>query len=104
MGNRALVVFEDDPGVGIYLHWSGSPEDIELFIKKARPGARSPGSDPSYALAAFIHAATNEVYSYQDGEKLSIGVASIDPEHPEDSDPGDNGIYMIGPNWEVSKL
>ena len=37
MGNRAVVIFDDDPNVGsslgVYLHWNGGPESVLAFMQ-----------------------------------------------------------------------
>ncbi len=99
MGNRAVIVLDAIPNIGVYVHWAGSPEDIDQFLAAAKSsGARSPGSDPNYALAALIHVVTTSVYEGQKGELLSVGVMDL---IDQEADPGDNGVYVIGSNWEV---
>lgn len=97
MGNRAVITTApyDDNNVGIYVHWNGGKASVEGFLKAARElGYRSPGSDRSYALAGLA----GLVWSFLGTDGLSVG---IDLCKRLDTDNGDNGVYLIGPGWEI---
>ena len=96
MGARSIVVYESQPEICVYFHWIDQIDQIRKIVESAKIAARSPGSDPSYSLAAFIHVATNMVYASQKGEKLSIGVGLTAD--------FDEKTFVIGPNWEVCEL
>lgn len=96
MGNRAVITTApySDTNVGIYVHWNGGRESIEGFLEAAKElGYRSPGEDNSYAMARLVQA----IGVYFGGE-LSLGV---DLCSNLDTDNGNNGTYLIGPDWEV---
>ncbi len=102
MGNRAVIAFESQPTIGIYLHWNGGPESVLAFLEETkRRGARSPGSDETYAFARLVQVIT-EYVSNKPGPHwgLSVGVGPIDD---LDCDNLDNGLYWIGDNWQITK-
>lgn len=95
MGNRAFVVFEergDKPDHGVYLHWNGGPESVLAFLQAMldRGWTRM-----DYASARFCAVASEFFDSEGEDSGLSLGVMGFDPEKPENSDPGDNGIYYV---------
>lgn len=97
MGNRAVICFENKPtAVGIYVHWNGGPESILAFLhaSKAR-GYRAPGSDDTYAMARLIGLIC-EFFGGAD----SIGVGQL---RGLDYNNGDNGLYIVGPEWEIKE-
>lgn len=98
MGNRAVIVFESMPTVGIYLHWNGGPESVLAFLEATkRRGARSPDDDATYGFARLVQTIAD--FMSQDGDyELSIGVG---PLALLDTDNGDNGTYWVGPDWKV---
>ena len=101
MGNRAVIAFKNDPSAtGIYMHWNGGPESVLAFCHAAeKMGARSPGSDDSYAMAGLVRAVTLFMHD-RPGELLSVGVG---PLSTLDCDNFDNGLYIIGEEWNISE-
>jgi hypothetical protein len=99
MGNRAVITFSENPNsTGIYLQWNGGPESILAFCHAARDmGARSPGSDSQYAMAGLMRAITLFLHN-EPGELLSVGIG---PLSTLDCDNYDNGLYIVGPDWEI---
>lgn len=97
MGNRAVIttVPYSDDNVGIYVHWNGGKASVEGFLKAAKElGYRTPGTDHSYALAGL----SGLIWSFLGTEGLSVGV---DLCRNLDTDNGDNGVYLIGGDWEI---
>ncbi len=97
MGNRAVIstvdAWEND-GVGIYLHWDGSPSQVYAYVEYCRlKGVRTPKEDPDYAMARLTQIIANHI-----GGTLSIG---IDKVKRLDCDNMDNGLYLIGDTWEI---
>ena len=91
MGNRAVISIGTEhksTNNGIYLHWDGSPKDIEHFLDLARSRMAERLGDSSYGTARLIQVIGDCI----DGN-LSFGVglcSELDP------DP-DNGIYLVHP-------
>ena len=110
MGNRAVIAFTAEPTTGIYLHWQGGPGSVLAFINAAKyRGARSPGSDTSYAFGAlastigeFMHGDWRETRVKYPSctELMSFGIGPIDT---LDTDNYDNGVYWIGDDWKIVK-
>ena len=98
MGNRAVITFDPNASpdaVGIYLHWSGSPDQVERFLSTCRErGYRSPASDETYALARLCAIACE---AHPDG--LSVGVGLL---RTLDCDNGDNGTYIVGGDLQIT--
>lgn len=94
MGNRAFVVFEesDKPDHGIYLHWNGGPESVFAFLKAMTERG---WTRMDYASARFVGVVSEFFDSDGDCTGLSLGIMGFNPSKPEDSDPGDNGIYYV---------
>lgn len=98
MGNRAVITASRShtDGVGIYLHWNGGIESIEEFLATAKArGLRDPEEDESYAMArlcGLIH----EFFGVE--SSTSLGINTLDR---LDCDNWDNGVYVIGKNWEI---
>lgn len=100
MGNRAVITTApyDENNVGIYLHWNGGRASIEGFLLACkRLGFRSPGVDGSYALARLTSAIA--AYFGADDGGLSVGIG---PCSQLDTDNGDNGVYLIGGDWQIA--
>ena len=118
MGNRAVVCFansaelepfltherdgEELSGfvvanpkrVGVYLHWNGGRESIEMFCKECRDKHfRGPASD-NYGIARFVQVVAN--FFGDDG--LSVGGDTLDN---LDCRNGDNGVYVVDDAWEI---
>jgi hypothetical protein len=96
MGNRAVITVAPyaETNIGIYLHWNGGRESIEGFLAAAKAlGMRSPGGDPTYAMARLVQIIGNFF-----GGSTSIGIGLCGE---LDCDNGDNGTYVIGGDWEI---
>ncbi len=94
MGNRAVICLKDDNGrtcededIGIYLHWNGSPSQVEHFLELARERMGDRIGDISYTKARLIGIIHDEI----DG-CLSLGV---DLCKYLDTDNGNNGTYVV---------
>ena len=93
MGNRAVIGFEGQK-TGIYLHWNGGEESVKAFLQCARTyGVCDPVKD-SYGIARLVQIIGNFF-----GGSLSLGLGDLES---LDCDNGDNGLYMIGQNWEIA--
>lgn len=98
MGNRAVITASKShtKGVGIYLHWNGGEESVQAFLDVAKArGFRDPSSDESYGLArlcGLIH----EFFGVDQDTSLGIGTLE-----QLDCDNYDNGVYVIGKDWQV---
>lgn len=99
MRNRAVITTKDawdENGIGIYLHWDGSPNQVYAYLRYCKlKGVSSPGMDESYAMARLTQVIANDI-----GGTLNIGIGRI---RDLDYDNGDNGTYIIGDGWEVIK-
>jgi hypothetical protein len=97
MGNRAVITIApySDDDVGIYLHWNGGSDSVEAFLKAAKEmGFRSPGTDPAYCMARL----TQTIANYFGITDTSIGIGVC---KSLDCDNGDNGVFLIGGDWEI---
>lgn len=99
MGNRCVITPAPygDNNPAVYLHWNGGIESVLAFCQVARElGYRSPHAEgnPDYGLARL----TGLICLYFDitGD-TSIGIGRA----ADFGDPGDNGIWLIGPDWEI---
>jgi hypothetical protein len=96
MGNRAVITFGpfNEKKVGIYLHWNGGRDSVEAFVKACKKlGYRTPKNDPTYAFAGLAHVIT----TFMGGSSVGIGTCEN-----LDCDNGDNGVYLIGDEWEIT--
>ena len=82
MGNRAVVLFDDQP-FGVYLHWNGGPESVLAFLEAAN------GEKPA-DLVGFVQTVAN-FFGYEQ-EQLSL---YVEPIARLDMDNGDNGTYHV---------
>ena len=97
MGNRAVITTAPfaETNTGIYVHWNGGRASVEGFLQAAkRLGFRSPAEDDSYALARL----TQVIATFFGPDGLSVGIG---PCSKLDCDNGDNGVYLIGGDWEI---
>lgn len=97
MGNRAVITAApfSTSNVGIYVHWNGGQASVEGFLKAARElGYRRPKEDKSYAIAGLA----GLIWSFLGTDRLSVG---IDRCAQLDCDNGDNGVYLIGDDWQI---
>ncbi len=99
MGNRAVITASKDKDVksstdiGVYLHWNGGRDSVNAFLTYCRlRGFRCPTQDP-YGWARLCQVIGNYF-----GGDLSIGV---DQCRNLDCDNWDNGVYIIGDNWQI---
>ena len=95
MGNRAIITtknqYEKD-GFGIYLHWNGGRDSVEAFTTYCRlKGYRDPAGDEDYALARLCQVIGNFF-----GGTTSLGICN-----PRCGAGDDNGVYIIGKNWQI---
>ena len=100
MGNRALIIMqrptEECPAVpAIYVHWNGGIESVKAVCDICQErGYRSPYFDPSYALARMT-GVWHEFFGIN--EATSLGLQMYDGK----CDVGDNGVYLIGVDWNI---
>ncbi len=93
MGNRAVIRTKNEDGLALYLHWAGSPEDVEALLAKCESeGYRTPDSDPSYGWAWMVKEACDMFGDHG----LSVGIDKFS----NLGDQGDNGIYVIE-GWKI---
>jgi hypothetical protein len=98
MGNRAVITTApfNKNNVGIYVHWNGGQESVAAFAEAARKlGYRDPTSDNSYGMARLCQL-IGLFFGADESTSLGIGKCS-----DLDCDNGDNGVWLIGPNWTM---
>lgn len=95
MGNRAVIALKSMPTIGVYLHWNGSPDQVQAILDDVASYARKPQGDETYAFARLVEACCNAAGPR---EETSVGVALI---VNLDTDNGDNGLYWIGDDWKI---
>ena len=98
MGNRAVITTSSTAtaGVGIYCHWNGGLESVLAFLEACKKrGYRQPGSDPSYAMARLC----GLIHEFFGGDS-SVGIGQL---KELDCNNGDNGVYVIGGDWVITK-
>jgi len=97
MGNRAVITTApySSSNVGIYVHWNGGRASILGFLAACKElGMRSPGTDNSYAIASLA-----QVIGLHFGlSGMSCGIDTCDK---LDTSNGDNGVYLIGGDWQI---
>ena len=96
MGNRAVITFAPykPTNTAIYLHWNGGRASVQGFLNACKElGYRSPASDPEYGMARLTAAAC----AFFPGG-LSVGIGQA-----EYLDSSDNGIYVIGKDWDIAE-
>tara|TARA_R110000787_G_scaffold471_3_gene1776 strand:- start:671 stop:1018 length:348 start_codon:yes stop_codon:yes gene_type:complete len=95
MGNRAVVCLKDnnketrinDDDLGIYLHWNGSPDQVEHFLELARDRMGDRLGDANYGKARLVGLIHEEIEG-----NVSLG---LDRCQYLDTDNGDNGTYVV---------
>lgn len=92
MGNRAVVMFEDnvhtnDKYVGVYLHWNGGPDSVYAYLDYMKTKGIGSGDNP-YTRARFVQIVSNFF-----GGTTSIGVDAYYLK--EACNVGDNGLYVV---------
>lgn len=98
MGNRAVITASQSrtKGVGIYLHWNGGEDSIQAFLDVAKArGFRDPSFDSSYGLARLV-GLIHEFFGID--QDTSLGIGTLDT---LDCNNFDNGVYVIGKDWQV---
>lgn len=128
MGNRAVIITES-ADMGLYLHWDGSPDQVQVFLSFCHMMEyRTPEQD-EYGWAQLTKVIGNYIDENQRSHGLSIGVFPIrspqnSPTNPSETpsenavetaetphsrlspellaslSPGDNGVYVIR-DWQV---
>ncbi len=99
MGNRAVITAApfNKNNIGVYVHWNGGQESVEGFLAACRQlGYRDPTSDTSYGMARLAQA-IGLFFGAEDD--CSVGVDICDR---LDCDNGDNGVWLIGPDWTLA--
>lgn len=104
MGNRAVITTTNSlrengslikNEIGIYLHWHGSPEDVQHFLDIAKAkGVRRP-EDDCYGWARLCQIIGEEIGGYE----LSVGIDILER---LDCANYDNGVYIFK-NWTIVK-
>ena len=104
MGNRAVITTTNalrENGslikneIGIYLHWHGSPEDVQRFLDIAKTkGVRKP-EDDCYGWARLCQVIGEDIGGYE----LSIGIDRLER---LDCANYDNGVYIFK-DWTIVK-
>ncbi len=101
MGNRATVIFTDGKqsfSPAVYLHWNGGPESVYGFLEELN--RRKASADQDYECARFIEL-VGEFFDNEEFGNTSLGVTngpksdSIDELNNVQTDPGDNGFYLV---------
>lgn len=106
MGNRAVIVSYDTnkenakEKIGIYLHWHGSKSSIEKFLMLAKDRIRTVDEDPQYFWSRFCQIICNYIDAVEGSYYLSVGIGIVSD---LDTDNGDNGVYYIDSNFEITK-
>lgn len=91
MGNRAFIKFHGQ-NTGIYLHWNGGRDSVEVFLEYCRLKEYRPDD---YGVARMCQVIGNFF-----GGELSLGVMSTKGMSNSDLDSGDNGVYIVK-NWQI---
>lgn len=95
MGNRAVICMKDDnkettindSDLGIYLHWNGSPDQVEYFLELARKRMGDRIGDVEYGKARLVGIIHEEIEG-----NLSLG---LDKCKYLDTDNFNNGTYIV---------
>lgn len=93
MGNRAVITTREKK-FGIYLHWNGGYTSVKAFLDYCKlQGYRKPDYDTTYAMARLCQVIANFF-----GGGNSVGIGCYEN---LDTDNGDNGVYVIGDDWQI---
>lgn len=94
MGNRAAITAHVGASApGIYLHWNGGIESVLAFLEAAKQLGVRDASDPDYMMGRLGQVIAN----YFSGTlSFGFGVA-------KQMDYSDNGIYVIGEKFKITK-
>lgn len=105
MGNRCVITTKDvnkenkASKLGVYLHWHGSPEQVEEILQECKEkGIRGPFDDYQYFWARLTQIAANYITGDSDNYETSIGIDTVDR---LDCHNCDNGVYYIDENLEI---
>lgn len=100
MGNRAVITtstaadVQKSNDLGVYLHWNGGRDSVTAFLTYCRMKEyRSPFRDNAYSIARLCQVIGN---FFGGSESIGVGICS-----KLDCDNWDNGVYIIGDNWEI---
>lgn len=119
MGNRAVII-TDKIDMGLYLHWHGSPEQVQAFLSYCQLMKFCPPEWDCYGWAQLAKVIGNSIDRNRRSRGMSIGLfpisapqkkpgqslpfPQISPQLTSDwidaLSPGDNGIYVIR-DWEI---
>ena len=108
MGNRALIIpsepTQDNPVVGIYVHWNGGPESVLAFLEVCkRREYRDPAYDSEYGMARLC-GVIHEFFGIETSTCLGIWAVTADEwNNSEELDYLDNGIYRLGEDWTIAE-
>lgn len=107
MGNRCVITTEDvnkenrAEKLGVYLHWHGSPEQVEEILQECKDkGIRRPFDDYQYFWARFTQIAANIITGDSDDYETSIGIGVVSK---LDCQNWDNGVYYIDNDLNIVK-
>ena len=107
MGNRCVITTKDvtkansDTKLGMYLHWHGSPEQVQEILDECKAkGIRKPFDDYQYFWARCTQIAANYITGDSNDYECSIG---IDIVKNLDCKNRDNGVYYIDENLDIVK-
>ena len=82
--------------VGVYVHWNGGNDSIVPFCRACKEiGFRCPTYDFAYGVARFVQLVANFFGGCSD---CSVGVDTL---NRLDTNNFDNGVYIIGEDWEI---
>lgn len=110
MGNRAVITLDDNVGnikelenrndkIGIYVHWNGGLESVLAFLTYSKMQQfRGPIND-NYGIARLCQIIAN-YFTDKYGHEGSIGIDTL---NNLDCDNGDNGVYLIDNDWNITR-
>lgn len=109
MGNRALIIpsepTQDNPVVGIYVHWNGGPESVLAFLEVCkRREFRDPAYDSEYGMARLC-GVIHEFFGIETSACLGIWAVTADEWNNSEEELSylDNGIYRLGEDWTIAE-
>jgi hypothetical protein len=92
MGNRAVITTRDKK-LGVYLHWNGGRDSIEVFLKYCKEMKFVCPENDDYGWARLCQVICN----FFGDSGLSCGIGLY---YKLNTNNGDNGVYIIE-NWEI---
>jgi len=98
MGNRAVITIKEENVKkenwnSLYLHWNGGRDSVEPFLYVAKLYGIRCANDTTYGIARLAQLIGNYL-----GGTLSLGVGRY---CQLDTNNSDNGVYVVGENWEI---